>query len=122
MNKKYIVKLAAEERAGLQQMISAGKAGARNLLHARILLKADASAEGPCWTDEQISEALEVSLATIGGASAVCRAKPDRCAGASLAPRTASAPTGWGSRSTPDCSNLFGCPSRSRSLDHSSAG
>jgi len=65
MNKKYIVTLTADERASLHQMISVGKAAARKLLHARILLKADASPEGPGWTDEQISEALEVSPATI---------------------------------------------------------
>jgi hypothetical protein len=65
VNKKYVVKLTPEERAGLQKMISAGKAAARKLLHTRILLKADASEEGPGWTDEQISEALEVSPATI---------------------------------------------------------
>jgi DDE superfamily endonuclease/Homeodomain-like domain len=66
VNKKYIVTLAAEERVDLQRMISAGKAAARKLLHARILLKADASPGGPAWTDGQISEALEVSITTIG--------------------------------------------------------
>jgi hypothetical protein len=66
MNKKYIVTLTADERASLHQMISVGKAAARKLLHARILLKADASPEGPGWTDEHISEALEVSTTTIG--------------------------------------------------------
>jgi hypothetical protein len=66
MNRKYVVKLNAEERVCLHQMLSAGKAAARKLLHARILLKADASPEGAAWTDEQISEALEVSTTTIG--------------------------------------------------------
>ena len=66
MNKKYIVRLTAEERAHLHQMLSAGKAAARKLLHARILLKADASPAVPGWTDEHISEALEVSTTTIG--------------------------------------------------------
>lgn len=66
MNKTYIVTLASNERASLHQMISAGKAAARKLLHARILLKADARPEGTGWTDEQISEALEVSLPIIG--------------------------------------------------------
>lgn len=66
MNKKYIVKLNTDERAYLHQMISAGKAAARKLLHARILLKADMSPGGPGWTDEHISEALEVSTTTIG--------------------------------------------------------
>ncbi|HEY6287225.1 MAG TPA: IS630 family transposase [Ktedonobacteraceae bacterium] len=66
MNKKYIVTLAADERAYLHQTIAAGKGAARKLLHARILLKADASPAGPGWTDEHISEALEVSTTTIG--------------------------------------------------------
>lgn len=66
LNKKYVVKLTAEERADLQCMISKGKAAARKLLHARILFKADASPDGPGWTDEQISEALDVSTTTIG--------------------------------------------------------
>ena len=60
VNKKYIVKLTTDERAFLLQMISTGKAAARKLLHARILLKADASEIGPGWTDEHISQALEV--------------------------------------------------------------
>ena len=37
MNRKYVVKLNAEERVRLHQMLSAGKAAARKLLHARIL-------------------------------------------------------------------------------------
>jgi transposase len=63
--KKYIVKLTEEERNELEQIISTGKDSARKILHARILLKADESEEGPRWKDEQISEALEVSLSTI---------------------------------------------------------
>jgi hypothetical protein len=63
--KKYIVKLTEEERHKLEQIISIGKDSARKMLHARILLKADESEEGPCWKDEQISEALEASLSTI---------------------------------------------------------
>jgi transposase len=62
---KYVVKLTEQERHELEHLISAGKASARKLLHARILLKADESAEGPAWPDQRISEALEVSLSTI---------------------------------------------------------
>jgi transposase len=40
-----------------------GKAHARKLLYARILLKADE--DGPAWTDQQIADALEVSVATV---------------------------------------------------------
>ena len=46
-------------------MIATGKSSARKIQHARILLKADASEHGPNWKDEQIKEAVEVSLSTI---------------------------------------------------------
>jgi len=65
MRKKYIVTLIEEERRMLQEMLSRGKAAARKLMHARILLKADAAAGGPGWNDERIAEALEVGRATI---------------------------------------------------------
>jgi transposase len=61
--KKYRVTLTEEERKTLEQLISRGKGAARKLLHARILLKAD---ENVGWSDERISEALDVSLSTIG--------------------------------------------------------
>lgn len=63
--KKYVVTLTEEERAGLRGVISAGKAAARKLAHARILLKADASPGGDGWDDVSISEGLEVGTATI---------------------------------------------------------
>ena len=63
--KKYIVKLNQEEREELQELIGKGQASARKLAHARILLKADSSENGPGWTDQSIAEALEVSIATI---------------------------------------------------------
>ena len=62
---KYKVTLTDDERLLLRQMISNGSEKARKLTHARILLKADVSEGGPGWLDEQISTALEVSLATI---------------------------------------------------------
>ena len=40
---KYRVTLTAEERAELEQLVSCGKAAARKLTHARILLLADDS-------------------------------------------------------------------------------
>lgn len=65
MNKKYIVTLTAEERAALQEMIAVGKRAARTLAHARILLKADVRAEESVWDDAAISQAVEVSTATV---------------------------------------------------------
>jgi hypothetical protein len=63
--KKYIVTLTADERQGLSDLIAAGKAAAKKLAHARILLKADAADGGPAWPDGRIAEALEVSVATL---------------------------------------------------------
>ncbi len=65
MKKKYIVTLTEPERQMLQALLSRGKAAARKLVHARILLKADAGPGGPAWSDGQIAEALEVGTATV---------------------------------------------------------
>ena len=65
MKKKYIVTLTQEERQMLQAMLSKGKAAARKLMHARILLKADAGEGGPAWNDDAIAEGLEVGRATV---------------------------------------------------------
>jgi transposase len=55
---KYKVTLTAEERAGLEQLVAVGKAAARKLTHARILLLAER-------TDQEIVDALGTSLPTI---------------------------------------------------------
>ncbi len=65
MRIKYRVTLSAEEREQLSGMIGVGKAAARKLQHARILLKADQAEDGPTWTDEQIVAALDVSSSTV---------------------------------------------------------
>src|SRR4051794_40782029 len=62
---KYKVALSAAERAGLEQLVAVGKAAARQLCHARILLLAD-TAQGEERTDQEIVEALGASLLTIG--------------------------------------------------------
>ena len=65
MSKRYRVRLVDEERAYLESLLSAGKAAARTLTHARILLKADEGPAGPGWADEAIAEALEVDRSTV---------------------------------------------------------
>jgi hypothetical protein len=65
MRKKYIVTLTDAERQTLQEMLSRGKSAARKLMHARVLLKADAAPGGPGWQDERIAEGLEVGRATV---------------------------------------------------------
>lgn len=67
MNKKYIVRLEETERADLTRLVSVGKAAARKLLHARVLLKADAAPGGPGWTDAQIAEALDLHPNSVVG-------------------------------------------------------
>ena len=61
---KYRVTLTAEERVDLEQVVSCGKAAARKLTHARILLLADDSL-GAGHPDEQIVAALGTSLRTV---------------------------------------------------------
>jgi transposase len=65
MPKKYRVTLTVEERQQLTDMVSKGRAAARALTHARILLKADEAEGGPSWTDAAICEAVDVGLCTV---------------------------------------------------------
>ena len=62
---KYRVTLTAEERNELEHLVSVGKAAARKLTHARILLLADTAVQGG-HTDEAIVAALGVGICTVG--------------------------------------------------------
>ena len=57
--RKYVVRLSAEERAQLDELIRKGKRSAQLLTKARILLKADVSELGEGWSDSRIAVALE---------------------------------------------------------------
>jgi hypothetical protein len=61
---KHRVTLTTEERAELQRQVSCGKAAARKLVHARILLLADDSG-GDERPDDRIVAALGVSPRTV---------------------------------------------------------
>ena len=87
MPKKYRVTLTTEEREQLTAMVSKGKAAARALTHARILLKTDEAEDGPAWTDAAVCQALDVGLCTVmrvrerfveEGLEAALRPKPSR--------------------------------------------
>lgn len=65
MRKRYIVTLTEAERERLQDLLAAGAAPARKLMHTRILLKADQGPGGPGWVDQTIAEAVEVSQPTV---------------------------------------------------------
>lgn len=60
---KVVVRLTATDRDELEGMVGAGRHPARAVLHARVLLKADAG--GPAWTDARIAEALECGVNTV---------------------------------------------------------
>jgi transposase len=57
--KKYQVKLTDEQRLELQRLVGSGRESARKITRARVLLKADAG-----QTDQEIAEALDVSVRT----------------------------------------------------------
>ncbi len=66
MRKKYVVRLTDDEREQCRELIRCGTAPARRIMHAQVLLKADASPEGPGWTDAAIAEAFGVCTLTVG--------------------------------------------------------
>jgi hypothetical protein len=61
----YVVTLTEEERTELTQLVTTGRRAARTMLHAPVLLKADAAPGGPRWTDEQIREAFGLGFTAI---------------------------------------------------------
>jgi transposase len=85
VRKIYRVRLTDEERAYLEDLVRVGKAAARTLTHARVLLKADEGPAGSAWPDDQIMDALDVSRSTVervrtrcveGGLDAALRPRP----------------------------------------------
>ena len=71
-NKKYVVCLDQEERESLGRLVRVGKAAARKISRARILLKSDAGEGGPGWTDQRIADALDVSFRTVENVRRCC--------------------------------------------------
>lgn len=63
--KKYIVSLTAEEREYLEKLTTTGKTAAYKINHARVLLKADINQDGGGCLDQQIADALDISVSTI---------------------------------------------------------
>lgn len=62
---KYSVKLSAEQRTQLEAMVRKGRAPAREIMHAQILLKTESGEKGPRWSQEQIQEAFGVGITTV---------------------------------------------------------
>lgn len=82
------MRLTEDERTYLEGLVHTGKVAAHKRRHAEILLKADISALGDKWQDNQIGEAFGVSTRTVervrerlvreGLESALNRAEPVR--------------------------------------------
>jgi hypothetical protein len=63
VQKKYIVRLSAEERRELEEVVKKLKGTSQKVRRAQILLKADA--DGPSWTDARIAEAFSCRVQTV---------------------------------------------------------
>lgn len=63
MIKKYIVRLTAEERQLLREIVKQQQGSAPKVRRAQMLLKADA--DGPAWTDAHIAEAFDSRTRTV---------------------------------------------------------
>jgi transposase len=65
MAKRYVVRLSEEERKQLTSLLGKKVLASKKRMRAQVLLKADASPEGPAWTDSRTAEAFNVSVVTV---------------------------------------------------------
>ena len=121
--KKYIVERHAAERERLNALISKGKAPARTILKARILLKTDQGEGGPGWLDAEIVEALDTNATMVSrvreafvteGLDAVLTRKKRET------PPTPPIP--WRGTGKADRARLLRAAGRPRALEHPSVG
>ena len=65
MDKRYRITLTKQEREDLQKLVSRGKAAAKKLVRARIMLLADQASGGPAKSDPEIVECLGCGRVTV---------------------------------------------------------
>jgi hypothetical protein len=63
--KKYVVRLEADERVALQEIVRTGKRAALTIRHANILLAVDESDAGAKLSDAQAAQAFGVAVRSI---------------------------------------------------------
>ena len=63
MQKKYIVRLSAEERDTLKRVVKKLQGTSQKVRRAQILLQADVN--GPNWTDKRIAEVFTCRIRTV---------------------------------------------------------
>src|SRR5680860_1190280 len=77
--KQHIVHLSRDDRRTLRTMVRTGRRSAWSLQRARILLAADAGADGRAQTDAQVAAAVDVSARTVARTRAVWCAQGLTC-------------------------------------------
>jgi hypothetical protein len=65
--KKYVVRLEADERLRLEQIVRGGRSAALTIRHAHLLLAVDESDAGAKLTDRDAARALGVAVRSIEG-------------------------------------------------------
>ena len=65
MAKRYLVRLTDDERTQLKRLLAQKRLAAQKRKRAQMLLKADASEDGPGWIDTRIAEAFDVTVTTV---------------------------------------------------------
>jgi len=65
MAKRYVVLLSEAEKKQLTGLLGKKVLACKKRMRAQVLLKADASADGPAWVDRRIAEAFDVSVVTV---------------------------------------------------------
>lgn len=63
--KQHMVRLSRDDRRTLTRLVRTGRRAAWTLQRARILLHADAAADGPAWSDAAVATAVGVSPRTV---------------------------------------------------------
>lgn len=63
--KRWVVRLEAEERDRLRQLVRGGKAAAYKIRHANVLLAVDESAEGAGLPDLPVAQTLRISVRSV---------------------------------------------------------
>ena len=84
--KQYIVRLRRDDRRTLQRLVRTGHRSAWTIQRARILLAADAAADGPALTDAEVAQREGVSARTVArvradwaGRGLACVERPVQC-------------------------------------------
>lgn len=65
MNRKYVLKLTADERTWLEGIVRTGTSAAWKIQHAHALLKMDRGEDGPGWDDARIAEAFGMTTRSL---------------------------------------------------------